>query len=177
MIEKFELPKYDAEIIISERSLLNYFENSVSKYGNDPKQVKKISNWLMNDVMKIMNEKGITAGELKITPEYLVEIIKLSDEKTINTPTAKSLLQKVEDSGKSPKEIVADEGLAQVSDVDTLVKMAEEIVAENPDQTQQFREGKESLIGWFVGQMMRRSQGKAAPELAKKLLLEQLNKS
>ena len=98
----------------------------------------------------------------------------MNDEKMINTPTAKSLLEKVEESGRSPKEIVEEEGLAQVSDSGALEEIAKTLIAENPDQAQKFRDGKESLIGWFVGQIMRQTQGKADPELTKKVLLEQL---
>ena len=173
-IEKYMLPKYDAEILTSERSLSQYFRDVIDAYGYQPAQVKRVSNWLMNDVMKIMNEKNIEAGLLKITPSHLAEIITMNDEKMINTPTAKSLLEKVEESGRSPKEIVEEEGLAQVSDSGALEEIAKTLIAENPDQAQKFRDGKESLIGWFVGQIMRQTQGKADPELTKKVLLEQL---
>jgi aspartyl-tRNA(Asn)/glutamyl-tRNA(Gln) amidotransferase subunit B len=80
----------------------------------------------------------------------------------------------VEESGRSPKEIVEEEGLAQVSDVRALEELAKKLVEENPEQVKKFRGGKESLIGWFVGQIMRQTQGKADPEVAKKVLLEQL---
>src|SRR5512146_575351 len=100
---EYGLPEYDADILTSERSLSDYFEAAVLAYGGD---AKRVSNWLMNDVLRMLNESGKTAGELALTPAYLAEIIKLVDANTINTNTGKSLLQKVNTSGKSPAEIV-----------------------------------------------------------------------
>jgi len=149
-IEKYKLPKYDAEILTSERSLSQYFRDTIDAYGYQPEQVKRVSNWLMNDAMRIMKEKSLIAGELKITPEYLFEIINMVETHLINTSTAKALLEKVEESGKSPKGIVEEEGLAQVSDVGALEELAKSLVEQNPEQVKKFRGGKESLIGWFV---------------------------
>lgn len=170
MIE-YELPEYDADILTSERSLSDYFEAAVSAYANDP---KRISNWLMNDVMRMLNEKSITAGELKLMPEYLAEIVKLVDAKIVNTPTGKALLEKVEDSGKAPKAIVEAEGLGQVSDKDAIREICEQVIDENPSQVQTYKGGKEGLMGWFVGQVMAKTQGKADPTLVKETLLELL---
>ena len=99
----------------------------------------------------------------------------LVDAGTINTSTGKSLLDKVEASGRPPGEIVQAEGLAQVSDVDAIQRIVEEVIAENPDQVAKYKGGKEGLIGWFVGQVMRKSRGKADPQKAQSLLRELLN--
>jgi aspartyl-tRNA(Asn)/glutamyl-tRNA(Gln) amidotransferase subunit B len=99
-VEQYNLPEYDADILTGERSLSDYFENAVQVYGGDP---KRVSNWLMNDVLRMVNEKGMSAGELKLTAAYLADIITLVDSNTVNTSTGKSLLEKVEQSGKSPK--------------------------------------------------------------------------
>ena len=171
-IEEYDLPAYDADILTSERSLSDYFETANQAYGGDP---KRLSNWLMNDVMRLLNELGLEAKDLKLTPEYLAEIIKLVDANTVNTPTGKSLLEKVQQSGKSPAEIVEAEGLAQVSDTGAIREIAARIVAENPDNVEKYRGGKDSLIGWFVGQVMRESRGKADPNLAREVLEELLD--
>jgi aspartyl-tRNA(Asn)/glutamyl-tRNA(Gln) amidotransferase subunit B len=128
----------------------------------------------MNDVLRIINEKNITAGQLKLSPDYLMEIIKLVDARTINTSTGKSLLTKVEESGEAPGEIVETEGLAQVSDDSAIRNVCEQVLAENPNQVASFRGGKETLIGWFVGQVMRRTRGKANPNMARSILEELL---
>ena len=170
-ISEYELPEYDADILTSERSLSEYFEAANKAYDGDP---KRLSNWLMNDVLRLLNEQGLEARQLKVTPEYLADIISLVDANTINTPTGKSLLEKVQQTGKSPKEIVEAEGLAQVSDTGAIREIAERIVAENPDSVAKYKSGKDSLIGWFVGQVMRESRGKADPNLAREVLEELL---
>jgi len=169
-VREYDLPEYDADILTGERSLSDYFEAAVAAYGKDP---KRVSNWLMNDVLRMINEKGITAGELRLTPVYLAEIIQLVDASTINSSTGKSLLEKVENSGRSPREIVEAEGLAQVSDQDAIRQIALEVLQENPEQVKTYKGGKVTLIGWFVGQVMKKSRGKADPQLAR-TLLEQL---
>jgi aspartyl-tRNA(Asn)/glutamyl-tRNA(Gln) amidotransferase subunit B len=170
-ISEYDLPEYDADILTSERSLSDYFEQANQAYDGDP---KRLSNWLMNDVMRLLNDLGLEARDIKVKPEYLAEIIKLVDAKTVNTSTGKSLLEKVQQSGKSPAEIVEAEGLAQVSDTGAIKEIAERIVAENPDNVEKYKSGKDSLIGWFVGQVMRESRGKADPNLAREVLEELL---
>jgi aspartyl-tRNA(Asn)/glutamyl-tRNA(Gln) amidotransferase subunit B len=166
-IQQYELPEYDADILTSERSLSDYFEAAVQAYNGD---AKRVSNWLMNDVLRMINEGGTTAGELRLTPAYLAEIIKLVDANTINTSTGKALLDKVQQSGRPPAEIVQQEGLALVSDQDAIQVLSAEVLAENPDQVASYRNGKVTLIGWFVGQVMRKSRGKADPQLVRATL-------
>jgi aspartyl-tRNA(Asn)/glutamyl-tRNA(Gln) amidotransferase subunit B len=126
-IKEYGLPEYDADILTSERSLSDYFEATVKAYGGD---VKRVSNWLMNDVMRMLNESGNTAGELALTPAYLAEIIKLVDANTVTTNTGKALLQKVNTTGKSPAEIVQAEGLVKVSDDSAIRTAVEQVLAE-----------------------------------------------
>lgn len=166
-ISQYQLPEYDADILTADRSLSDYFESTVKNYAGDP---KRVSNWLMNDVMRMINERGVAAADLKLTPAYLSEIIKLVDANTINTSTGKALLEKVEKSGKAPGEIVAAEGLAQVSDLSAIQAVCQEVLDANPDQVAAYRSGKVSLIGWFTGQVMKISRGKADPKLAKEIL-------
>ncbi len=170
-IEKVGLPEYDADILSGERALSDYFEAAVAAYSGDP---ERVSNWLMNDVLAMLNESGQTAEQLKLTPQYLADILKLMDTGVVNTPTGKSLLQKVQASGKSPAEIVQAEGLAQVSDEGALREMAADIIVENPTQVAGYRSGKEALLGWFVGQLMARTKGKADPKAAARILQELL---
>jgi aspartyl-tRNA(Asn)/glutamyl-tRNA(Gln) amidotransferase subunit B len=166
-IEQYGLPEYDADILTGERSLSDYFEAAVQAYAGD---AKRVSNWLMNDVLRMINESGMTAGELRLRPAYLAEIIKLVDANTINTSTGKALLDKVQQSGKSPAELVKQEGLAQVSDASAIQALSAQVLAENPEQVASYRNGKATLIGWFVGQVMRKSGGKADPQLVRSTL-------
>jgi len=166
-MQAYGLPEYDADILTGERSLSEYCEAAVKDYGGE---AKRVSNWLMNDVLRMINEKGIPAGELRLTPAFLAETIRLVDAGTINTSTGKSLLEKVESSGKSPGAIVEAEGLAQVSDQAAIQAVCAEVLQENPDQVATYKGGKTTLIGWFVGQVMRKMRGKADPQTARAVL-------
>ncbi len=171
-VKQYELPEYDADILTSERSLSEYFEAAVGSYGADP---KRVSNWVMNDVLRLINERGISTDELRLTPEYLAEIIKLVDASTINTSTGKSLLEKVEDTGQAPGVIIEAEGLGKVSDEDAIREIILGVIAGNPDQVATYRRGKTTIIGWFVGQVMKESRGKADPQLTRSILEELLS--
>jgi aspartyl-tRNA(Asn)/glutamyl-tRNA(Gln) amidotransferase subunit B len=169
--EQYGLPEYDADILTGERNLSDYYESAVKTYQGDP---KKVSNWLMNDVMRIMNEQSITADQLKLTPAWLAELIKLIDAGTINVSTAKSLVDKVEAGGKSPAAIVEVEGLAKVSDDSAIRTACQEVLAESPNEVAAFKGGKTTLMGYFVGQVMKKLRGKADPQMTRKILEELL---
>ena len=170
--EQYELPEYDADILTSERSLSVYFEQVVDAFRGDP---KRVSNWVMNDVLRMINERGSVPDQLRLTPEYLADIIKLVDAGTINTSTGKSLVEKVEDTGFAPSEIVESEGLAKVSDENAIRQIAHEVIESNPDQVATYKGGKTTIIGWFVGQVMKQSRGKADPQLARDMLEDLLS--
>lgn len=161
------LPAYDASILTADRETSEFFEEAAKIYGEDN---KRVSNWMMNEVLRIVNEKGIGVSELKITPSNLAEIIRLVDKKTINTTTGKTLVDKVNDSGKDPAALVKELGLGLVSDDGAIREVCEKIVANSPKEKALYLGGKETLIGWFVGQVMREMRGKADPELAKTIL-------
>jgi aspartyl-tRNA(Asn)/glutamyl-tRNA(Gln) amidotransferase subunit B len=171
-IKTYGLPEYDADVLTGERSLSEYFENAVIAYHGDP---KRVSNWLMNDVLRLMNDLDLTASELLLSPSYLAEIIKMVDANTINTSTGKSLLEKVHCTGRSPIEIVQAEGLAQVSDKESIRTLCAEVLVENPEQVTSYKSGKVTLMGWFVGQVMKKSRGKADPQLVRDILEELLH--
>ena len=171
-VDQYGLPEYDADILTTERGLSDYFENAVEAYAGDP---KRVSNWLMNDILRMINEKGLQVNDLRLTPAYLAEIIRLVDAGTVNTSTGKSLLEKVETTGKSPAEIVRAEGLAKVSDQDAIRAICAEVLAESPEQVATYKSGKLTLIGWFVGQVMKKMRGKADPQIARAVLEELLS--
>jgi aspartyl-tRNA(Asn)/glutamyl-tRNA(Gln) amidotransferase subunit B len=170
-IEQYGLPEYDADILTSERRLSDYFESAVKVYGGDP---KKVSNWLMNDVLRMLNERDMSADQLKLTPSYLGGILRMLDAGTINTSTAKSLLSRVEESGQAPVAIVEKEGLARVSDDNAIRLICKEVLVESPNEVASYKAGKETLMGWFVGQVMRKMRGKADPGIARQVLEELL---
>lgn len=170
--KQYELPDYDADILTGERNLSDYFETAVGYYGEDP---KRVSNWVMNDVLRMINDRGVRADALRLTPKYLADIIKMVDASTINTSTGKSLLEKVENTGKAPAELVEAEGLGRVSDEDAIREIVLEVIESNPDQVATYKGGKTTIIGWFVGQVMKNSRGKADPQLTRSMLEEYLS--
>jgi aspartyl-tRNA(Asn)/glutamyl-tRNA(Gln) amidotransferase subunit B len=169
-VQEYDLPAYDAEILTEERSLSDYFEATAAAHAG---AAKTVSNWLMNDVLRIIRERGATAATLRLRPVDLAEIIRLVGSKAITTNTGKELLEKVEASGRKPQDIVASEGLAVVADEGPLRSLAAEVLADNPDQVAAYKGGKATLIGWFVGQVMRKTGGKADPQRTR-LILEEL---
>lgn len=169
---QYGLPLYDADILTSERSLSDYYEATLQAYQGDP---KRVSNWIINDLLRMINELGLSAAELKVTPPYLAQIIRMVDDNTINNSTAKALLDKVQSSGKEPAVIVSEEGLAKVSDADALNNLIQQLISNNPEQVANYRKGKTGLLGWFVGQVMKETHGKADAQLARSILEQYLN--
>jgi aspartyl-tRNA(Asn)/glutamyl-tRNA(Gln) amidotransferase subunit B len=170
--DQYELPEYDADLLTGDRELSEYFEQAVESYSAD---AKRVSNWVMNDVLRMINERGITPSQLRLKPGNLADIIKLVDSGTINTSTGKSLIESVQDSGKAPGEIVEAEGLGKVSDEEALRAIIVGVIEQNPDQVATYKSGKTTIIGWFVGQVMKQSRGKADPQLTRSMLEDLLS--
>ncbi len=171
---QYGLPSYDARILTSERDISEYFEEALEIYGGDP---RRVSNWMMNDILRIMHDQGCSASALRICPKDLAEIIRLVDGNAVNTSTGRSLVSEVQESGKTPALIVKEKGLGLVSDETAIREICAAVVAENPKEAAAWRAGKETLIGWFTGQVMRRTRGKADPRLTAEILKEQMLKS
>jgi len=173
-MDEYQLPEYDADILTQERSLSEYYENTLKVYGGDP---KKVSNWLMNDVLRIINAQNLTITEMRLTPQYLADLIHMVDDGTINITIGKTLLQDVQASGKPPAQLVKELGLAQVSDEEALRAICQKVLDAHPAEVAAYRRGKETLMGWFLGQVMRETKGKADAKTAGaifKELLEQV---
>jgi aspartyl-tRNA(Asn)/glutamyl-tRNA(Gln) amidotransferase subunit B len=163
----YSLPEYDADILTADRPIADYFEAALRAYQGGP---KVLSNWIMNEVLRMQNELGLSADDLTLSPEHLAAVIKMVDAGTINAATGKALLVKVQESGEAPEAIVDDEGLAQVSDDSDLLKVIDAVLAAHPDEVESYRGGKEGLFGWFMGQVMRQTRGQADPAKTRVLL-------
>lgn len=166
-INQYKLPAREAKVLTSERNLADYFEGILESYPGEP---KKAANSLINDVLGLMNELNLSADELFLTPERLGNILLLVDEGTINTSTGKMLFRKTQQLKKEPGSIVEEEGLAQVTDSAAIEAICQEVIKENPAQVEQYQSGKEGVIGWFIGQVMAKSGGKADPEVVRETL-------
>lgn len=166
------LSAYDANLLTAERGTSEYFEEALHLYGGD---AKRMANWMENEVLRIVNDSGLSADDLKITPQALAEIIRLVDKKTVNTSTGKKLVDMVQESGKEPAVLVKELGLGLVSDDSAIRTVCRQVIDAHPDETALFKSGKESLSGWFTGQVMREMHGKADPKLVTEILLELLS--
>ena len=170
-ISEYGLSEYDAEILTSDRPLSEYFLQAASLYKGD---IKRVSNWLTNDVLRLIKESGGSASDTRLTPQALVAIITMVDAGTINANTGKELLQRIDASGEDPRQVVEKEGLAMVSDDGAIRSAAEAVLAESPKEVAAYKSGKQGLIGFFVGQLMKKMGGKADAQLARKTLEELL---
>jgi len=168
-ISQYELPDYDAAILTSERELADYFESSLIP-GATP---KKVSNWIMTELLREL--KGESIETCKVTPPQLGGLIAMIDSGTISGKIAKTVFFEMMASGKDAGVIVKEKNLIQVSDEGELMAIVAEIVAANPEQAEDFRNGKTKLMGYFVGQLMQRTKGKANPKLANDLFNKALN--
>jgi len=168
--QQYGLTPEEAEVLVVEREIADWYEAAVKACGK-PRQVY---NWLTGEIFRLLNEADIPITEMRVTPTHLAELLRLVDEGTINRNTAKRVLHEMFATGEKAQAIVEAKGLAQVSDEDALVALVEQVLAEHPDEVKRYREGKKGLFGWFLGQVMKATRGKANPELVRKLLQERL---
>ncbi len=169
-IEEYELPEYDAVILTGERDLALYFEEAVT-CGVSP---KKVSNWIMTELLRDLKGEPITVCLVK--PKELAALLMMVDKGTISGKIAKTVFVEMMENGGDPEVIVKEKNLLQVSDEGELLAIVQEIVASNPGQAEDFRGGKTKLMGYFVGQLMQKTKGKANPKLANELFSKELNK-
>ena len=169
-VQDYGLSRKEAEIVAVEQEIAAWYEAAVAAYG----QPREVYHWLTGEIFRYLNEANISISELKVTPEGLAELLQLVKEGTINRNTAKSVLQEMLTTGRSARAIVEAKGLAQVSDEAALAAIVAQVIADHPDEVRRYREGKKGLFGWFMGQVMRATGGKANPATVKKLLSERL---
>ena len=176
-METYKLPEYDAGVITADKDIANYFEKALSLYGsNDNAKIKKASNLLMSEVLRLVNELDTTIEQIKITPEHFTEVLQLIDAGTISGKIAKDVFDDVAQSGSSPKSIIEKKGMAQISNTDEIRAAIQKIIQANPSQASEYKGGKEKLFGFFVGLTMKETKGKANPAMVNELLKEELSK-
>ena len=168
----YGLPEYDAEVLTSEKELAEYFERVV-KWGSD---AKLASNWLMSEVLRKLNQQKQEITACPITPKDLAELLQLIQKGTISGKIAKVVFEEMYSSGKPASQIVREKGLVQITDQAVLEKIAQKIIESYPKEVEQYKAGKEKLLGFFVGQMMKQTKGKANPQLVNKIFKKLLQK-
>lgn len=171
-VQEYEIPRYDAELITNSKYLANFFESCVS-LGATPKVV---SNWLLGDVAKILNEKAATAEEIPFSPEHLAKLIEIIENGTISNTAGKKVLEELFKNPRDPEAIVKEKGLVQISDEGELLKVIIQVIDENPRSLEDYKAGKKKAMGFLVGQTMRATKGQGNPQMINKLLKEELDR-
>ncbi len=169
-ISLYQLPQYDSEILTSSRQLADYYEQVVTVTGD----FKTASNWIMTDVLKVVNDRKITIEEFPVKPLSLGKMIRMIEDKTISGKIAKEIFPEMINSGKDPEEIVKEKGLVQISDTAEIEKAVEKVIAANPKDVEEFLAGKEKVLGFLVGQIMKETKGKANPQIVNQILRDRL---
>lgn len=168
-ISEFALPNYDAEVLTTARELADYFEAAYKQYP----QAKKLSNWIMTELMRELKEKDI--GACPISPENLADLLHMIDKGAISGKIAKVVFKDMLETGRAAKTLVKEKGLVQMSDSGELLQIIRAILAENPTQVADYKSGKTKLMGFFVGQLMKKTKGQANPKLANELIAKELS--
>ncbi len=168
-IDEFSLPEYDAVILTESKELADYFEAAVAVCV----QPKKVSNWMMTEMLREL--KGADIDQCLVQPNQLGTLLNMVEEGTISGKIAKTVFFDMLETGKDPQQIVKEKNLVQVSDESELLALVREIIEQNPSQAEEFRGGKTKVMGYFVGQLMQKTKGKANPKLANQLFNQELS--
>lgn len=168
---ELNLSAYDARVLTDERAVAEYFEKAIAS-GANPKQA---ANWVMGDIAAYLNNKKLNITEIALKPETLAELTNLIEDGTISGKIAKDILPELLVEGGSAKELVERKGLIQISDTGAIEAIVDQVIAANPKELEQYRNGKTKLLGFFVGQVLKQTGGRADPKLTNQLLAKKLN--
>ncbi|MDY6851997.1 MAG: Asp-tRNA(Asn)/Glu-tRNA(Gln) amidotransferase subunit GatB, partial [Thermodesulfobacteriota bacterium] len=166
----YGLPRYDADVLTTTKALADYFEETI-RYFDRPKAV---SNWLMSELMRELNADGCEVTDCRVKPQQTAGLLRMIHENKISGKIGKAVFQEMYKTGQDPEAIVKAQGLEVLSDTNELSALVEQVLADNPGQVEQFRAGKEKIIGFFVGQIMKKTKGRADPKAVNALLKEKL---
>jgi aspartyl-tRNA(Asn)/glutamyl-tRNA(Gln) amidotransferase subunit B len=172
-IKEYGLSSYEAGILTEEKSLADFFEETVRLFPNP----KGVSNFILTEVLRYLNRDNLDIKETKLKPEMLAELLELVEKEVISITLAKQqVFPEIYERGNSPKRVIEEKGLIQESSEDLLRRFCEEVLKENPGEVERYKAGKKGLLGFFVGQVMKKTQGKANPKIVNKILIELLEK-
>ncbi|WP_027363277.1 Asp-tRNA(Asn)/Glu-tRNA(Gln) amidotransferase subunit GatB [Desulfotruncus alcoholivorax] len=170
-VRELGLPDYDAEVLTSAKELADFYEQCVKIYNNP----KVISNWIMGDMLKMMNAGGLEIKDVRVKPEQLAKLLQLIDNGTISGKIAKNVFEEMFNSGMDPEIIVREKGLVQISDEGLIEKVVRQVVEANPKSVDDYKNGKKQALGFLVGQVMKLTKGKANPGMVNKMLSDMLD--
>lgn len=170
-IAKYDIPEYDADVLVNDKALANYFEEICAQFDD----YKLVSNWIMTELMRRMNSEEVTLEELNFTQEAFVTLLKELKADHISNNSAKKVFREMFEKGAKPLEVIEEKGLKQISDDSFISDIVDEVLGENQEAIEDIRNGKDRAIGYLVGQVMKKSRGKANPQKANELIREKCN--
>ena len=171
-IKEFKLPEYDSNILTSSKYLSDLFEKATEKCNNP----KAVSNWIMTDITRILNEKEQEPSDIPFTAEELGKLVILIDKGIISSKIAKQVLEELFENPRNPEDIIKEKGWIQISDEGAIKEVVQKILEANPASIADFKAGRDRALGYLVGQAMKETKGKANPQMLNKMFLEELNK-
>ena len=171
-INKYGITDYDATIIVKDKKVSDYYEECI-KLKADP---KKASNWITTNLLGNMNKLELEFEDVKLTPSDLKEIIDLVEKKEISSKQAKEVFSECLTTDKKPKEVVKEKGMKQMSDEGEIIKIANEVLDENPDAIKQYKNGRTNVVDWLTGQIMKKTRGTANPTIARSTMAKEIEK-
>jgi aspartyl-tRNA(Asn)/glutamyl-tRNA(Gln) amidotransferase subunit B len=174
-MKEYGLPRYDAEVLTTESSIADYFEDAC-RWNNQKStdKCKAVSNWVMGDVLRVVNERQISISEFPISPQRLAGMITLIDDGVISGKIAKEVFEEMLSSSEEPRAIIERSGLLQLSDEREIEKIVNQVLEQNPEQVQTYIGGKDTVFAFLIGQTMRMTKGKANPKTVNKILMKKL---
>ena len=170
-VADYGIPVVDADVLTADHNVADYFEAVVKLYA----QPKAIANWIMVELMKFLNDDKISITKCPVTPQGLAELLGLIEDGTISGKIGKQVFAQMYSSADNdPRQIVENQGLAQMSDTGELISMVDEVLAASPDKVKEYQGGKTKMLGFFVGQIMKKSKGQANPQMVNELIKERI---
>ncbi len=169
-ISQYEIPEYDADVLTSTLELANFFEQTATPLKNK----KQAANWIMTHLLGMLKSKGVAIDDSPVSADAFSQLLKMLEDGTINANAAKTVFEQMAETGGAPETIVKEKGLEQVSDQSQLEGLVIQTIEENPEEAAAYRDGKTKLFSFFMGQMMKKTRGKADPKIVAPLLQSKL---
>ncbi len=174
LMHDYGIRPYDAALLVSDRRVADYFEATATLARARDIAPQDVANWITGELFRLLNAAALSIDACKITPRHLLELLMRVQQGTVSVTAAKTVLAAMHETGEFPDAVIERLGLAQISDAAALVALVQKVIADNPEQVQQYLRGKTNVLGWLVGQVMQASKGKANPQETRTLLQQAL---